>query len=177
MQAAIWNLTDASPLDTSGTAEESRALMSEAGVTENSVPGGLPPIDNPNAEAPTTGAVDLSGAVLPPLPAEAAESPPSFRLYTAALYPNHLHGAGKLHADLLLGASGEVSGATIVLQRKQGKRWRKLKTLPERKIESGTAPLQLTLGKLDPGKYRLQVTVAGPYGIPQTLPAAFSVGR
>ena len=177
MQAAIWNLTDASPLDTSGTAEESRALLSEAGVAENSVPGGLPPIDNPNAGAATTGAVDLSGAVLPPLPAKAAESPPPFRLYTAALYPKRLHGGGKLHADLLLGASGEVSGATIVLQKKAGKRWRKLKTLPSRKIESGTAPLQLTLGSLPAGKYRLQVTVAGTFGNPQTLPAAFSVGR
>ncbi len=177
MQAAIWNLTDASPLDTSGTAEQSRALLSEAGVAESLVPGGLPPIDNPNAGASSTGAVDLSGSVLPPLPAEAAEIPAPFRLYTAALYPKRLHGGGPLHTDLVLGASGELSGATIVLQAKKGKRWRKLKTLPSRKIESGTAPLQLTLGNLPPGKYRLQVTVAGLYGNPQTLPAAFSVGR
>ena len=42
MQAAIWNLTDGSPLDTSGTAEESLALLAQAQVAEDSVPRGLP---------------------------------------------------------------------------------------------------------------------------------------
>jgi hypothetical protein len=36
MLAAVWNLTDGSPLATSGTAAESRALMAQAGVAEDS---------------------------------------------------------------------------------------------------------------------------------------------
>jgi hypothetical protein len=78
-------------------------------------------------------------------------------------------------ADLLLGASGEVEDATIVIQRKQGKRWKKQKALPSRTVESGTAPLGMGLGRLGAGKYRLQVTVTSPFGEEQTWLAPFTI--
>lgn len=59
--------------------------MARAEVAENSVPGGLPTLADPNAAAPTTGAVDAAGDVLPPLPTERAEPPPLLRLYAAQL--------------------------------------------------------------------------------------------
>ena len=177
MQAAIWNLTDAAPLASSGYETEASALMGEAGVAADSVPGGLPAIADPNAGNASTGAVDAAGAVLPASPAETIPPPPPFRLYTAALYPRSLRTGSNLRGDLLLGASGEVSTATIFLQYKKGKRWKKVKKLPARTVESGTAPLPLGLGRLRPGGYRLLVSVAGEFGDPQTLPAAFKVTR
>jgi hypothetical protein len=177
MQAAIWNLTDAAPLATSGYESEARGLMGEAGVAESSNPSGLAAISDPNAGNAATGAVDASGSVMPPIAAEAVPPAPPFRFYTAAVYPKSLRTGAKLHADLLLGASGEVSTATIVIQRKKGKRWKKLRKLSARGIESGTAPLSLAFGKLRPGGYRLLVSVAGEFGDPQTLPATFKVTR
>jgi hypothetical protein len=89
MQAAIWNLTDASPLETSGTADASRALMAQAGVAEDSVPGGLPALGNPNAGSPATATVGAAGAVLPPVAAQAV-TPAVVRLDAAQLYPARL---------------------------------------------------------------------------------------
>jgi hypothetical protein len=177
MQGAVWNLTDGTPLASTGFETEARALMAEAGVAEGSTgPAGLPALADPNAGSATTGAIGVDGSVLPPIPAETvATAPPPFRLYSASLYPKSLRAGGKIHADLLVGASGEVSGVDLVLQAKKGKRWRKLKTLAGKELDSGATPIQLALGQLRSGKYRIQVKASGDYGPPQTLPAAFTV--
>jgi hypothetical protein len=159
MQAAIWNITDGTPLATSGSAEESRALMAQAGVAEDSVPGGSPPIADPNAAAPTTGAIGADGAVLPAIPAQPIASPPPFRFYGAQLYPKKFP-PGAAKAQLLVGTTGAVEGLSVQVQHKVKKKWQKVKTI-SRKLTPGRVPVGLGFGKLKPGKYRLLVAVSG----------------
>lgn len=178
MQAAIWNLTDAAPLASSGSEDEARSLMSEAGVGEDAVPGGLAAIANPNAGNPDSGSVDATGTILGQIPTSAATPPPPFRLHTAALYPSRLYARRRVRADLLLGVTGDVATARIVVQKRLRKRWRTVRRLPRRALGAGTVPLQLALGRLAAGKHRLLVSVSGPPGgRQQTLAVLFLVRR
>jgi hypothetical protein len=172
MQAAIWNLTDATPLATSGTAVESRALMAQAAVTENSVPGGLAPIANPNAGSADTGAVDAAGAVLPPAPAEEAVPPPPIRFDSAALFPARLVAGRSVRADLVLATSGDVTQLALRIQRRAAGRWRAVRALPDRELAATTTTVPVTLGRLARGRYRLVVAVSGSDGtaVVQRLP-------
>ena len=179
MQAAVWNLTDASPLATSGTAEESRALMARAGVAEDSVPGGLAALADPNAASPETGAVDPAGALLPAIATEPAEPASLVELFTAQLVNRKLRTGGTLTNYLLLGAGGPVTGVSLKLQRRAGKKWKPVKKLPSRKLddEPGIASLKLTLGRLTSGSYRLLVTVSASTGEAASAKAGFAVKR
>ncbi len=177
MQAAIWNLTDDAPLSTSGTEEQSRALMVRAGVGENTVVGGLPSLDDPNAASPTTGAVDTTGAVLAAVTTEPAAAQPALRLVTTQLLNKKMRGGGALTNYLLVGTSGPVERLSLKLQRRAGKKWKKVKQLPERKLEPGLAPVKLQLGMLQAGKYRLLATVTGGIAEQATSTALFSVKR
>ena len=177
MQAAVWNLTDATPLATSGTAEESRALMAQAGVVEDSVPGGLAALTDPNAASPETGAVDPAGALLPAIATEPTEPASLVELFTAQLVSKKLRAGGALTNYLLVGAGGPVSGISLKLQHRAGKKWKPVRKLPNRKLddEPGIASLKLKLGRLAAGSYRLLVTVSATTGEAASAKVGFAV--
>ncbi len=175
MQAAIWNLTDATPLDSSGTADESRALMAQAGVAENSVPGGLPQLPDPNSGVPATGTVDASGAVMPTIATVKTKPAQLVRFDTAALFPNRVHAGRNVRSDLLVGASGDVNRLALRVERRAGRRWRPLRSLVPRPLAPGRTIVPLGLGRLSAGDYRLILTVGGPLGAPVVKRVAFTV--
>lgn len=82
----------------------------------------------------------------------------------------------KLSNYLILGATGPVKGLSVRVQRRSGKRWKKVKTLPSRKIDAGIAPIKLNFGQLQPGRYRLLVSVSGSGGESASSRVPFSVG-
>jgi hypothetical protein len=180
MQNALWNQTDGSPIDDSivGTAEtiaRARELLSKVGLSENTSGKGLTHLEDPNSGAAATGAVDANGNVLPSEPAEAAVVPPSIRIAVAALEPKVLPAAHVIHSTLVIAASGEVSGLDLKLQSHAGHRWRSVKTLPSRKLISGTRSFRLNFGRLVPGRYRLLVTVSGPDEEAESVAAPLTV--
>jgi hypothetical protein len=177
MQAAIWNQTDGTPLVSIGGPEEVQALLNGAGVAENTSKADLPPIPNPNSGSPTTGAVSASGEVLPPTLVAEIEEPAIVRLSAAELYPNRFAAGTKSFGDLVISANGRVDHLDITVQRKVGKRWRKAKKLPTRAFEAGTTTVQVPLGRLAVGKYRLLVSVAGTVGEAESKTVGFSAGR
>jgi hypothetical protein len=177
MQAAIWNQTDGTPLLATGGAEEVQALMTGAGVTENTAGTDLPRIDNPNAGSPSTGAVSASGEVLPTTPVAEIEEPVIVRFDTAQLYPKRFRAGQKSFGDLVVAANGNVDHLDITVQRKVGKRWKATKTLPTRKFKPGTTTVQVPLGRLAAAKYRLVVSVAGPVGEAEQRTVGFSAGK
>lgn len=170
MQAAIWNLTAGAPLETSGVKDEAEALMASAGVAQNPALGvGLPAIADPNAGSPTTGAVSASGEVLPSTPeVETVETPQVVRLDVAEITPKHFRAGKKAFTDLVIAANGDVDHLDLAVQRKAGKSWKAAKTLPSRRLEPGTTVLQLGLGRLQAAKFRLLVSLSGPFGEPDT---------
>lgn len=157
MLAAVWNLTDGSPLDTSGSADEARALMAQAGVAEDSVPGGLPDFENPNAGSAETAAVDTS-AVVPTIPSKETKPPPTAIVQFGSISPQRLRAGRRVSADLFVSVTGDVDRLGIALQRKRGRRWKRLRSLPGRRIAPGSTLLALRLGRLAPGKHRLVLT-------------------
>jgi len=157
MQAAVWNTTDAAPLATSGYADEARALMAQAGVAEDSVPGGLTDMNDPNAGSEDTAAVGTD-AVVESLPSADTKVPPSATLQDTRLYPSTLRAARRVYADLLVSVIGEADRVSMTVQRKKGRRWRKLRALPGRKVKPGPNVFSLKLGRLGAGKYRLALT-------------------
>jgi hypothetical protein len=177
MQAAIWNQTDAQPLISIGGPEEVEALMSAAGVGVNTTGTDLPPIADPNAGSPTTGAVGANGQVLPPTPVAEIEEPEIVRFSTAELYPKRFRAGQKAFGDLVLSANGDVDQLGIVVQRKVGKKWKATKKVPARDFAPGTTTVQVPLGRLAPSKYRLIVSIAGPVGEAETRTVGFSAGR
>jgi hypothetical protein len=159
MLAAVWNITDGSPLATSGSADEARALMTQAGVTEDSVPGGLPDMTDPNADSEDTAAVD-GNTVVPTLDSPETKLPPTASIQFGGLYPKRLHAGRRVFADLLVSVIGDADRLSMTLQRKRGHRWRRLRSLRARKIRPGSTVLSLKLGRLAAGSDRLVVTVS-----------------
>ena len=174
MQAAIWNLTDASPLETSGTAEASRALMAQAGVAEDSVPGGLPALGNPNAGSPSTTTVGAAGAVLPSVPARDV-TPALVRLDAAQLYPARLRAGRRVYGDLALTVGGRAEQVAVRVERRAGRRWRKVRTFAARPLDTEVTPVSLAFGRLRAGAYRLVVSVSGRIGAPAVKRVSFRV--
>lgn len=179
MQGAIWNQTDGSKLDESfGTSElvaKSRELLSKAGAAENTSGAGPIHFEDPNAGNAATGAVDASGNVLPSEPAAEAAVPPSIRIAVAQLEPKVLPAGHAAHSTLVVAASGIVFELALKLQSHAGNRWRAVKSLPTRKLVSGTKSFRLNFGRLKPGQYRLLVTVSGPEGEAETAAAPLTV--
>jgi hypothetical protein len=176
MQAAIWNLTDASPLETSETADASRALMAQAAVAEDSVPGGLPALGNPNAGSPATATVGAAGAVLPPVAAQAV-TPAVVRLDAAQLYPARLRAGRRVYGDLALTVGGRAEKVAVRVERRAGRRWRKVRTFAERPLDTEVSPVSLAFGPLRAGAYRLVVSVSGSIGAPAVKRVSFRVRR
>lgn len=164
MQSAIWNQTDGTPLDSSGFTNEAKAIMASAGVTESAAGADLPRLDDPNAGSPTTGVVTASGEVMPTVPAEAIEAPESLRIDAAQLDPARFQAGHKLFTDVLLATNGNVEHLELTLQHKAGKRWKVVKQLKARNFEPGTTTLNLALGNLAAGSYRIVVSVSGQLG-------------
>jgi hypothetical protein len=177
MQAAIWNQTDGTPLVSIGGEEEVQALLTGAGVAENTAKTDLAAIANPNAGSPTTGAVSASGEVLPPTLVAEIEEPAVVRLDAAQLYPKRFRAGKKAFGDLVVAANGNVSRLDIVVQRKFGKKWKQAKKLPSRDFEPGTTTVQVPLGRLAAAKYRLVVSVSGPVGEAEQRTVGFSAGK
>jgi hypothetical protein len=177
MQAAIWNQTDGTPLVSIGGEEEVKALLDGAGVGENTAKTDLPPIANPNAGSPTTGAVSASGEVLPSTLVPEIEEPAIVRLSAAQLYPKRYAAGTKAFGDLVVAANGNVDHLDIAVQRKVGKGWKQAKKLPTREFKPGTTTVQVPLGRLAVGKYRMVVSVAGPVGEAESRTVGFSAGK
>jgi hypothetical protein len=179
VQNALWNQTDGTALtEEAATPEQiaqTRELLSKVGAGENTSGQGPTHLEDPNAGAATTGAVDASGNVLPTEPAKAAAVPPSIRIATAALEPRVLPAARPARSTLVLATSGEVLKLELKLQSHVGHRWRSVKNLPGHKLEPGSKTFGLNFGRLAPGKYRLLVTVSGPSGEAETAAAPLTV--
>lgn len=175
MQAAIWNLTDGSPLETSGTATESRTLMAQAGVSENSVPGGLPALADPNAGSPDTGAVDAASTVLTPVETSLAKAPLSVFLSSAQLFPNRFSARSALFADLVVTAQGDVKQVGLRIERRVRRRWRAIRTLRSRVLTDDSGALSVSLGRLGAGSYRLVISAPSTQGASAVLRVPFAV--
>lgn len=157
MQAAVWNITDGAPLATSGSEDEARALMQQAGVAEDSQPGGLPAMDDPNAGSQHTAAV-AEDSVLPSLPSKETKAPATAGIVYAALSPGRLRAGRRVRSDLVVSVTGDVDRLSMVIQRRKGRRWQRLRSLPARKARTGTNFFALlNLGRLGPAQYRLVV--------------------
>ncbi len=176
MLHAVWNVTDAASLDLSGTAQESRALLAQAGVPENSVPGGLASLPNPNAASEETGAV-TGGEVLPAIASRPTKPAAETRLAYAQLYPARVRSGRGVRTDMLVSTTGDARTVTIKVERRARGRWRKVRSLRPRKARSGLATLPLALGRLQPGKHRLVVSLAGTFGPPSKLTLPLAVKR
>jgi hypothetical protein len=131
-------------------------------VAENTAKVGPPHFEDPRATSPTTGAVDASGDVLPPIPAEEVTPPPSVRVPIAELMPAKVKGGPAVRSTLVLGTGGEIGNVRLVLQLRAGHHWRSVKKLHAHKVEGGNTVLPLAFGALKAGKYRLQITASGP---------------
>lgn len=111
--------------------------------------GGIPDIVDPNAGAPTTGAVSLAGTL------PAIESPASTevrpRISTARLFPARAAARRQAYADLLLSTAGDVQRVGVALQRRAGRSWRTVRSYPSRSVEPGPSVRPLALGRLARG--------------------------
>jgi len=175
MLNAVWNVTDAASLEFSGTAEQSRALLAQAGIAEGSVPD-APALPNPNAGSADTGAV-TGGEVLPTIRSAATRPAAQVRLAYAHLYPARLRAGRRVRADLLLSSAGQAKRIGLTVQRRAGKRWRKVRKLRALKGRPGQIVAPLALGRLKPGRHRLVVSAAGPFGPPSKVIVSFRVRR
>lgn len=179
MQNVIWNQTDGSSLGgvVGGPEQVAQAqeLLSKAGVAENTSGSGPTHFGDPNAGSAATAAVDASGNVLPTEPAAEAPVPPSIRIAVATLEPKVLPAAQAAPSTLVVAASGIVFELALKLQSHVGNRWRAVKSLPTRKLVSGTKSFRLNFGRLKPGQYRLLVTVSGPEGEAETAATPLTV--
>ena len=175
MLNAVWNVTDAAPLEFSGSAEDSAALLAQAGVVPDSLPD-APPLPNPNAGSPDTGAV-TGGEVLPTIESAATRPAAEVRLAYAHLYPARLRAGRRVRADLLLSSAGEAGRISLTVQRRAGRRWRKVRSLRSLKGRAGQIVKPIALGRLKPGRHRLVASAAGPFGPPSKAIASFRVRR
>ena len=98
MLAAVWNVTDAAPLQFSGTAEQSQALLTQAGIAPDSVPD-APALPNPNAGSPDTAAVTQTG-VEPTQPSKDSKPVPPVTVNAVQLYPSRV-AAGRRARSIL----------------------------------------------------------------------------
>ena len=176
MQAALWNVTDAAPLDTSGTADQSRALLSQAGVPEDAVPGGIPDFVNPNAGSPDTGGVTAAGEVVPTIEAPVTTTVPP-NVGFAQLYPKRVPAGRRPSTTLMLSTTGDGTGAQVSLQRKVGRRWKAVRSLSTKPLLPGTRLIPLRLGRVSAGTYRVVVTVTPLVGPAAVLRPALTVTR
>jgi hypothetical protein len=174
MLNAVWNVTDALPLETSGTATESRALLTQAGVAENSVPGGLTDIVDPNAGSPETAGVTTQGT-LPSIPSSDSKPPLMTRVQFATITPSRVAAGRRAFTDLLVSAVGDVKKVSIRLERRGKGRWRRVRSLGSRRMAAGKKVFQLKLGRLRRGPHRLVVSVAGPFGKPASARVKLAV--
>lgn len=163
MLNAVWNVTDAAGLEFSGSAEESRALLAQAGVAEDSVPGGLAYVANPNAGSADTGAV-TGGEVLPAIAGKATKPIAQARLVYARLFPARVRAGRKVRTDMLVSTAGDGRALAVKVQRKVGRRWRKVRSLRSRKARDGQSVVPLSLGRLKRGKHRLVVSLSSSFG-------------
>jgi hypothetical protein len=180
VQAALWNQTDGTPLGgglyTAEASAEAAELLKKVGAGENTTGKGPAHLEDPNANSTTTGAVDGNGNVLLPESAEEVSPPPTIEIDAALFQPKVISSSQVDHGNLLVGAVGTVSSLGLKLQSRVGNHWRSVKALPDRKLTTtGVHNYPLKLGRLQPGKYRLLVTVSGPSGETATKSAALTV--
>jgi hypothetical protein len=156
-QDAIWRITDDSP---PGAA--ARAILEEAGVPPDTdaVKFNAPHFNNPNAGSPNTGAV-TPGAVLPALdlgtpPARVRAPRP--RLRGAAMLPRSSRRARRLLFTLQVTlAAGSGDRLTLALERRSGRRFRRVRRLGRQRVGDGLTALSFVLRGLSPGRYRVRV--------------------
>jgi hypothetical protein len=176
MLNAVWNVTDAAELEFSGSAAESRALLAQAGVAENAVPGGLPYVPNPNAGSAETGAV-AGGEVLPAIGSATTKPAAEVRINYVRLYPGRVRAGRRVRADMLLSTAGDVRAVSVRVERRQRGRWRKVRSLRPRRVETGQTLLPQRLGRLQPGTHRLVVSVTDSLGTAAKVTVSLPVRR
>jgi hypothetical protein len=159
-QDAIWRITDDSP---PGAA--ARAILEEAGVPTDTdtVKFNAPHFGNPNAGSPNTGAV-TPGAALPPLDLGAAPPrvrAPRPRLRNAAMLPRTSRRARRLLLTLQVTfAAGAGDRVTLALERRSGRRFRRVRRLGRRTVGDGLTAVSFVLRGLSPGRYRVRVSAS-----------------
>jgi hypothetical protein len=171
MQGAIWNVTDGLSLSETVDPAASSAILTQAGIAEDSHPAGLPYIPDPNAGSTDTAAVTQTD-VIETVPAKTTKRQPAATIQYAQLFPSRL-GAGKqVRADLLLSTFGSGDRVSVTVQSRTGRR---VRSLPRRRIEAGSNVLSLKLGRLTPGRYRLALAVSAHGRKQATRRLSFSV--
>lgn len=178
MQTAIWNVTDNAPLATGGYEDEARALLARAGVAEDSNPGGVPDLADPNGSSPTTVAVGADGAVLPQAESEPITAAPSpIRVTRTVLYPSRVRARRRARAQLLVVAAGGVRSMKLGLERKRGRRWKAVRSLGTKRFDgtAGSQAANLSLGRLSRGRYRIAARLTTATGATATTRAALDV--
>ena len=61
------------------------------------------------------------------------------------------------------------------VERRAGRRWRKVRTFAARPLDTEVTPVSLAFGRLRAGSYRLVVSVSGRIGAPAVKRVSFSV--
>ncbi len=159
MLGAVWNVTDHVPLFVSGDEDAARALLVQAGVTEDGHPDGLPKMADPNGAAPRTGAVRADGTILPAVPATAAPTAPVAPVL-AQLSPNRVRQGRDVRSGLLVVVPTNGQTLKLKLERRVGRRWRTLRALRGRSVAGLDVVLvPLRLGRLKAGSARVVVSV------------------
>jgi hypothetical protein len=115
--------------------------------------------------------------VLPAIESAATRLAAEVRLAYAHLYPARMRAGRRLRADLLLSSAGEAGRISLTVQRRAGRRWRKVRSLRSLKGRAGQIVKPVTLGRLKPGRHRLVATAKGPFGPSSKAMAPFRVRR
>jgi hypothetical protein len=82
-----------------------------------------------------------------------------------------------VRADLLLSSAGDARKIGLTVQRRAGRRWRKVRSLRALKGRPGQIVKPIALGRLKPGRHRLVVSAAGPFGPASRVVVPFRVRR
>ena len=106
--------------------------------------------------------------VEPTQPSEESKAVPPVTINAVQLFPSRVAAGRRARSILSVSAIGDVKSATLVLQRRKGGRWRKVRSLGSRRLSAGTEVIPLKLGRVSRGRHRLVVSVAGPIGRPVT---------
>ena len=157
---AVWRVTD----NHSVTSEEGRSILRAANVPESGDLG-TPHPTNPNGASPQTRSVSRSGVdPLVPLPPEPPlPVAPESRLTRVAVTARRLRASRQKLAVLnaIVTIAGADSQVTLTLERRAGRKFKRVRRYPPRALEPGETLISLPVRGFRSGTYRLSATGAG----------------
>ena len=99
------------------------------------------------------------------------------RINYVQLYPGRVRAGRRVRADMLLSTAGDVRAVSVRVERRQRGRWRKVRSLRPRRVETGQTLLPQRLGRLQPGRHRLVVSVTDSLGSAAKVTVSLPVRR